>query len=218
MSKLALCYLRRDSLDLALPLYKKALERKAKVFGLEHRDTLNTMHNIATTYYMQRNYTAANDTTVEALEIVSGLPDLSASQQDLLRSHASNLLALKKYSEAEPVIRKWLEVDESMTDKTWLVHYMRFLLGHSLCGQQKYDLAAPFLQDAFSGIASQRKKIPRLMERRVIESLADLMRLYRDHGMPEEAAKWGRRLPVNKPKSKPKSQMQNTPALEKGRE
>ena len=218
MSKLALCYLRRDSLDLALPLYKKALERKAKVFGLEHRDTLNTMHNIATTYYMQRNYTAANDTTVEALEIVSGLPDLSASQQDLLRSHASNLLALKKYSEAEPVIRKWLEVDESMTDKTWLVHYMRFLLGHSLCGQQKYDLAAPFLQDDFSEMASQRKKIPRLMVRRVNESITDLMRLYRDHGMPEEAAKWGRRIPVNKPKSKPKSQMQNTPALEKGRE
>ena len=80
--------------------------------------------------------------------------------QGLLQIQASNLLALNKYSEAESVSREWLDTYDSTKKTGGRWHYMQFLLGHSLLGQKKYELAEPLLLDGYNGLKQQEQVLP----------------------------------------------------------
>jgi hypothetical protein len=107
----------------------------------------------------------------------------------------ANLLAQKKHTEAEKLLRESLRVREKAQPDDWATCYTRSLLGEALAGQKKYAEAAPLLLQGYEGLEKRAAKIPaRDRPARLKEALERLVTLYESTGNKEEAARWRKKL------------------------
>jgi tetratricopeptide (TPR) repeat protein len=105
MATLALLYFRQRKHGQAEPLFTKALEAQRRVLGEEHPATLRTMNNLAGIYLFEGQYKKSEVLAREALKAF----DRSTSLDSWLRFNCQSLLgadlmAQKKYEEAEPLL------------------------------------------------------------------------------------------------------------------
>jgi serine/threonine protein kinase len=102
-----------------------------------------------------------------------------------------NLLAQKKYDEAEKTLRECLVIREKKQPDDWSNFNTKSMLGDALLGQKKFDDAEPLLKDGYVGMKQRREKIPEVVRQlRITEALQRLVRLYEATGNTDEAAKW----------------------------
>jgi tetratricopeptide (TPR) repeat protein len=111
-----------------------------------------------------------------------------------------NLLAQKKYAEAEPVLRECLAVRAKKQPDDWSTFNTKSMLGAALSGQKKYTDAEPLLKDGYAGLKQRQDNIPEpVRQLRLTEALERLVQLYEAIDNQDEAARWRKELEALKP-------------------
>src|SRR5262249_13840773 len=106
-----------------------------------------------------------------------------------------NLLAQKKYADAEKTLRDCLAIREKKQPDDWSTFNTKSMLGAALLGQKKYADAEPLLQSGYAGLKQRQDKIPEVVRKvRLTEALERLVQLYEATDNPDEAAKWRKEL------------------------
>ena len=118
-----------------------------------------------------------------------------AQELSLAMENVGNcLLRLKKWAEAEPVLRECLKIRKTkMPDQLITFETMR-LLGTSLHKQEQYVEAETLLIQAHTGLSQgKRENLDSERQQSIDNSRRQLVDLYKDWGKPDEASKWDRR-------------------------
>jgi eukaryotic-like serine/threonine-protein kinase len=101
-----------------------------------------------------------------------------------------NLLELKDFPAADPLLRECLSIREKADPDSWLTFNTRSLLGGALLGQKKYADAEPLLVQGYEGMKDREKTIPPNGKVRLPEAAARLVELYLALDKPDEVKKW----------------------------
>jgi tetratricopeptide (TPR) repeat protein len=102
-----------------------------------------------------------------------------------------NLVQLRSWDEAEPVLREALRLREKLEPEAWTTFNTRSMLGEALASQNKYADAEPLLVQGFDGLKARAAQIPEQFRAlRLTEAADRLVRLCEAQGKNEEAAKW----------------------------
>jgi serine/threonine protein kinase/tetratricopeptide (TPR) repeat protein len=89
------------------------------------------------------------------------------------------LLELRKYAQAEPLLRECLEIREALQPGHWATLNTQSMLGEALLGQEKYAAAEPLLLAGFAGLHRRQNTIPEAVRpQRLQEAAERLVRLY----------------------------------------
>jgi hypothetical protein len=103
-------------------------------------------------------------------------------------------LIREKFADAEPLLRKSLEIREKTRPKDWITFYTRSLLAASLLGQKKYAQAEPLLLTGYEGMKQREEKIPSRFNVYLTEALERLVQLYDSWGLKDKADEWRMKL------------------------
>jgi tetratricopeptide (TPR) repeat protein len=117
-------------------------------------------------------------------------PDLAA----LLAQGGMALLNLKKWAEAEPLLRECLAIREKAQPDLWMTFNSKAMLGGVLLGQKKYADAEPLLLAGYQGMKKRQGTIPPQGWPRVVEAVERLVQLYEALGKKDEVARWAKEL------------------------
>ena len=191
MRTLAIILRDEGKYERAEALHTKALEIARRVLGEEHRETLSSASDLGRLYLSQGRYAAAESLlgkVVEAERRVLGPDDIGTTKG--LASLGEAWLFEQKYPEAELPLREAFANYEKLNSGIWGRYDTHSLLGASLAGQKKYAEAEPLLLSGYRGLLERQTTMP-ADSRWVVELAGErIVRLYRDWGRPEEAAKW----------------------------
>lgn len=138
-------------------------------------------------------------------EIAKLVPELLASARtelpkngkqiaSVLSSCGRGFLALKAWTDAEPVLRECLTIREKLEADDWRTFNTSSMLGGSLLGQEKFAEAEPLLISGYEGMKLREEKIPAVGRPRLTESIERLVELYTAWQKPEQAKEWSTRL------------------------
>ncbi len=195
MNNLALAYRAARQLDKALPLLEQALEKRKAKLGLNHPDTLITMHNLAAAHLAAKQPDKALllfDALVAAHRKRLGPADLHLA--DRLVHMGLDLLKFGQHAEAERLLRQGLAIRAQKISDTWWTFHTHALLGGALLGQKKYADAEPLLVRGYEGMKQREAKIPPRSRPLLTEVLEMLVRLYEATDQNEKADAWRKRL------------------------
>jgi eukaryotic-like serine/threonine-protein kinase len=106
----------------------------------------------------------------------------------------SNLLAQKKFVEAEPFLRSALASREKKNPDDYLTFNACSMLGVALAGQKKYADAEPLLLSGYEGIKAREAKLPGANKLRLREAIERLVQFYIERNDAEKTATWQRTL------------------------
>jgi serine/threonine protein kinase len=109
-----------------------------------------------------------------------------------MRGH--NLLQLRNFAEAEPVLRHCLKTREQNEPDAWTTFNTQSLLGGSLLGQTKFAQAEPLLLAGYKGMKEREHAIPPQGRPRLIEATQRLVELYTAQGNEQQAEVWRQQL------------------------
>jgi hypothetical protein len=120
------------------------------------------------------------------------LPRDSPQLGGFLAFAGMNLMEMKKWAEAEPLIRESLAIREKTQPDVWTTFNAQSMLGGALMGQKKYTDAEPLLLKGYQGMKAREKTIPQAGggELRIPEALDRLIELYTATNKPTEVKKW----------------------------
>jgi tetratricopeptide (TPR) repeat protein len=107
----------------------------------------------------------------------------------------ANLVAQKKYFEAESILRESRAILETKESELWRTSTLKSLLGAAVLGQEKYLEAESLLLQGYEGLRQSEEKFPSEAKLPLIETVERLVQLYDAWGKPEEAEKWRAKLP-----------------------
>jgi tetratricopeptide (TPR) repeat protein len=102
------------------------------------------------------------------------------------------LLELKKWAEAESLLRECLAIREKATPDAWNTFNTMSTLGGALLAQKKYADAESLLLRGYEGMKAREKTIPQFGggELRIPEALDRLIELATATDKPDEATRW----------------------------
>ncbi len=136
----------------------------------------------AFTQILSKQYPEENQDWVTNIEPVA---------QDLLQFSAED---------AEPTLRKCLEIRLRDEPGLWTTFHTKSLLGGSLLGQKKYAAAEPLLLAGYEGMKQREDQLPKV---RLAEALERLVKLYDATGKKDKADGWRKKLQEAKAPPKP---------------
>jgi eukaryotic-like serine/threonine-protein kinase len=186
VANLAVAYMGANRIKDAIPSLEEAHRASKK-----HREIAWVINPLISAYRKG----GENDKVVtllsgELAESRIALPKESPQLASLLAQIGMTFLDLKKWSEAEPLIRECLTIREKVQPDHWLTFNTKSMLGGSLLGQQKYAEAEPLLLAAYEGMSAREKTIPPQGGTRIPETLARLIELYTTTDKPDQLKKW----------------------------
>jgi tetratricopeptide (TPR) repeat protein len=115
----------------------------------------------------------------------------SAALANELVSIGSDLVRLKAWADAEPILREGLAIRAKADADAWTTFSAQSLLGEALAGQKKYAEAEPLLLKGYEGMKVRQAKMPENSRAtRLTEAAAALASLYDALDKKDEAAKW----------------------------
>jgi hypothetical protein len=97
---------------------------------------------------------------------------------------------MKKWSEAEPILRECLAIREKAQPDHWSTFNAQSMLGGALLGQKKYAEAEPLLVKGYEGMKARERDVLQQGVTRIPEALDRLIELYVTTNKPEEVKKW----------------------------
>jgi WD40 repeat protein/tetratricopeptide (TPR) repeat protein len=172
----------------AVPLLEEA-HRAAK----KHAELAWVANQLADAYQRAgENDKAANLLLEQVPATRKQLPKDSPQLGQFLANTGTSLLEMKKWVEAEPLLRECLAIREKTQPDHWSTFNTQSSLGGSLLGQKKYGEAEPLLLKGYEGMKQREKTIPTSGggELRIPLALDRLIELYTVTNKPEEAEKW----------------------------
>jgi hypothetical protein len=106
------------------------------------------------------------------------------------------LLNLKKWAEAEPLLRECLAIREKKQPDVWATFNTQSMLGGVLLGQKQYANAEPLLLAGYAGMRKREGTIPPQGRPRLVEAAERLVRLYEALGRKADVARWAKELAI----------------------
>jgi serine/threonine protein kinase len=100
------------------------------------------------------------------------------------------LLEIKRFAEAELLLRECLAIREKTQPDAWNTFNTRSMLGGALLGQKKYAEAEPLLVKGYEGMKEREKTIPPQSSDRIPKALDSLVELYTATNKSKEADNW----------------------------
>jgi tetratricopeptide (TPR) repeat protein len=190
MAQLGMNYMDAGRLTEAASLLEETLERARKRRGPLLPDLIWVPHVLAETYDRAGQYAKAEAICREFMKQAVTLGALEHLARSLLRQ--------KKYTEAEPLLRQYVQVSEQKLPDDWWPFDGKSMLGESLLGQQKYAEAEPLLLQGYEGMKQREAVMPAQAKRRLVQAVERLVQLYDAWGKKEEAQKWRATVEVMK--------------------
>ncbi len=141
-----------------------------------------------------------------AAEAHKQAPKESPQLADLLASFCLELLELKAFAEAEPLLRECLAIRENNLPDLWKTFNSKSMLGGALLGQKKYAEAEPMLLAGYQGMKQREATIPPEGKARLPQAVERLVQFYEATNNPGEASRWRKELDPSKPPEKKPSQ------------
>jgi non-specific serine/threonine protein kinase/serine/threonine-protein kinase len=191
LHNLGVAYRELRRYDEAEHLLREALAGAKKTLGLGHAHTGNIIMNLAVLHGRQGKPELDEANFRELVAYLREHPvsdPLAYAEQ--LGELAGNLLAQKKYVEAEPIARESLAIRSEKRPDRWVTFYARTTLGGALLGQGKYAQAESLLIQAFEGMKARESQMRPSSKFLMIEPLERLVQLYDTWGKAAEAARW----------------------------
>jgi eukaryotic-like serine/threonine-protein kinase len=202
MGWLASVYVGQGKYGQAEPMLNSILEVRRRVSGAEHLDTLIAMNALAAMYQRQGRNADADALYAKVAEAARRtLGPQHAETLSALSGIGSIRIQLRKYAEAEPVLREVLAGSEKSGPNEWRRYSSLSLLGESLSGQGKYAEAEPLLLGGYAGLIERESAIPMTSRDNLQNAGTWIVELYRNWGKPEIAADWKQRVQERKPAS-----------------
>jgi tetratricopeptide (TPR) repeat protein/tRNA A-37 threonylcarbamoyl transferase component Bud32 len=179
----------------AIAAFEAILKLRETKLGPDHPETLESHEGLAAAYESlgrwaeaERHYRHVlarrqNSVPPEGLLLASDLTALGR-----------NLLLQPRCLEAEPLLRKALEIRAKVMPDDWRRYDAMSLLGGSLLGQGEYAQAEPLVVPGYEGMKQRESRIIVPDRPRLGEAAARVIRLYEIWGKSEQAATWKARL------------------------
>jgi serine/threonine protein kinase len=115
------------------------------------------------------------------------------------------LLVLKRFADAEALLREGLTLRETLSAqdrregkapraRPWQIAAAKSILGEALLGQKKYAEAEPLLRAGYGGLKQAERAMPWETGYHVRDALRRLVELYDATANKEEAARWRKEL------------------------
>jgi eukaryotic-like serine/threonine-protein kinase len=175
----------------AEPLLQEALARSRETNGFGHPTTHTIIAHLATLHKKQGTPHVDEPLLRELVGYLRDHPGQgSYLYANELGGLSENLLAQKKYTEAEPFARDCLAIRSRNKPDGWTTFFTKAMVGHSLLGQKKFADAEPFLIEGYTGMKEREAKIPAAAKVELTKAGELLVELYNSWGRPEKAAEW----------------------------
>ena len=175
----------------------RVLETARRTAGDEDSETLFAMANLAHFREVLGDFGSAELLWSQVWELRHR--QLGPQHPDTMSAMAAlayDRLRLKKYTEAESLLRASLNVQEKADPDSWVRFNNQLLLGASLAGQSRYAEAEPLLVGGYNGLLARESTIPRASRSYLDAGGPWIVRLYQDWGEPEKAAAWTQKLQI----------------------
>lgn len=118
LSNMALIYDQKKQLKLAEECYSRSLNIRERFLQKHHPDTIGGMHLLGMHYLRRKSHLKANSLLDEALTLAKEhIGDESEQFARQITDQINAYLALKRYSRAEPLLRRLLEIAERVAGK-----------------------------------------------------------------------------------------------------
>jgi non-specific serine/threonine protein kinase/serine/threonine-protein kinase len=114
----------------------------------------------------------------------------SLSLAVVLAETGGQLLDVKAWETADPILREALEIRQKLAKDDWRTFATQSMLGAALRGQRKHAEAEPLLLRGYEGMKEREAKIPANARRSLPDAVERLVQLYDAWDRPEEAKKW----------------------------
>jgi tetratricopeptide (TPR) repeat protein len=177
-------------------ILREAIARSRETNGLGHPSTHTAIAHFAALQEKQGTPQLSEPILRELVTYLRDHPGLgSYLYANELGELAGNLLAQKKYSEAEPFARDCLAIRQKNRPNGWTTFYTKSMIGESLLGQKKYAAAEPFLLEGYSGMKEREAQIPQAGKPELTSAWERVVELYESWGQPKKAAEWRTKLP-----------------------
>jgi tetratricopeptide (TPR) repeat protein len=155
-------------------------------------------------------YRAAGEDT-KAVELLLGrvaqaraqLPADSPQLGNVLAVVSLTLVEMKKWEDAEPLLRDCLAIREQTQPDFWSTFNTRSMLGGALLERMEYSEAEPLLLSGYKGMKEHESQIPPAGLPRLTEALQRPVQVYEALEKPEEAARWQKELDAANPSASP---------------
>jgi serine/threonine protein kinase/tetratricopeptide (TPR) repeat protein len=199
-SGLARAYIVTKVPEKAAPLYEAVLTKWKEHYGIDDPRTLTALGQLADAYKdggRPADSVPLFEELIRFRTTAHGPGDLSVARAKVGLGQA--FLYLKKYAEAEPILREALasqEKEQAGDYGVYAVATAQSSLGDALAGQQKYAEAEPLLMAGYEGLKRGATYVPAASRNSPGRVLERLVRFYDGWGKPDEAAKWRQELEV----------------------
>jgi tetratricopeptide (TPR) repeat protein/predicted Ser/Thr protein kinase len=194
MGELAMTYWTKvERLDKALPLLEEAYHGWRKLRGPDQEITILAMTNFALALQTARR---SDESEALSRQILNYRLKKSAQSPtavvDARGLHALNLLRLKKFEEAEPLLRQNVDFLVKKYPKLWNTADARSMLGGALAGLKNYEEAEPLLLEGYQGLDARKDDLTKnvVTRDRVGEAFQRVVDFYDATGQPKKAAEW----------------------------
>ena len=174
----------------AIPLLEDVRKARKAKEGPASQQMRNEMWLLIESYRLSGEHAKIVNLLVEQLpEDRKSMPEGSPHLAEVLAQLGGAYLGLKKWAEAEPLLRECLTIREKSQDP-WNTFHAQSMLGGSLLGKKKYAEAELLLLKGYEGMKSREKTIPPRTNTRVPEAIERLIELYTTTNNPDEVKKW----------------------------
>ncbi len=173
-----------------------------KVLGLGHPNTLSIIGHLSDLHIKHGTPQLGEPPLREAVAYLKDHPGPGSYLYGNLLAHlCRNLLAQKKFADAELVARECLRIRTENGPGRWTTFSTMALVGSALLGQSKHSDAEPFLLKGYEGMKQREANISLGARLELTQALEQLVQLYDGWGKPEKAAEWRKKLTeTTKPK------------------
>jgi len=194
MGNLADTVAKQGKYEEAETLFAQVVEISRRVMGPDHPRTLDVLSDTGAMYQRQGKFALAEANIKEALAgrrrtLGSDHPETMQAAADL----ASALLSERRFVESERLAREALEFNRKKMPDDWPRLRAESLLGASLSGQKKYEIAEPLLIESYRRMIERKGKLGWMgasTARYLGEARGWIVQLYEAWGKPDKAAEW----------------------------
>jgi serine/threonine protein kinase/tetratricopeptide (TPR) repeat protein len=173
----------------------REVERRQKLLGAEHPDTLASLSQLAAVYEQAGRLADAEGVYTELAALQRGKSPAHSAELAAVRGRLARcLLRQKKYADAEALLREVLKNRSKAQPDDWLLDDTRCMLGESLLGQKKYAEAEPLLLRGYEGMKQRATTVRTAEQVRLAEVLDQLVQLYDAMGRKDKADEWHRKV------------------------
>jgi hypothetical protein len=186
----------------AVRLWEQIRDKQNETGALDEQKAMTLLNNLSFGYRSLRQW----DKAVTLLESLvqrerQRQPPNAVELAGRLATLGDVLVQIKRFPEAEPVLRECLTLREKNIPADWRVFSTKSLLGESLLGQKKYAVAEPLLRAGYEGLKVRREALSPSNRGFVAQAAERLIQLYEAWDKPEEATKWRKELEALKAQS-----------------